>query len=85
MNKSLRKYRAQNMYLPYNWTNNGRVELRTASSICALCYKDFIRSKLLLSNEMRTATKGEDVFELVDMITFLKKMVLMEQASRLHN
>ena len=37
--------------------------------------KDSIRSKLLLSNEMRTATKGEDVFELVDMITFLKKMV----------
>ena len=36
--------------------------------------KDSIRSKLLLSNEMRTATK-EDVFELVDMITFLKKMV----------
>ena len=38
--------------------------------------KDSIRSKLLLSNEMRTATKGEDVSELVDMITFIKKMVI---------
>ena len=38
MNKSLRKYRAQNMDLPTTGQNNGRVELRTASSICALCY-----------------------------------------------
>ena len=28
--------------------------------------KDSIRSELLLSNKMRTTTKGEDVFELVD-------------------
>ena len=33
--------------------------------------KDSIRSELLLSNEMRTTTKGEDVFELVD--NFFKK------------
>ena len=28
--------------------------------------KDSIRSELLLSNEMRTTSKGKDVFELVD-------------------
>ena len=33
--------------------------------------KDAIRSELLLINEMRTTTKGEDVFELVD--NFFKK------------
>ena len=35
--------------------------------------KDSILSELLLSNEMRTATKGEDVFELVD--NFFKENV----------
>ena len=35
--------------------------------------KDSIGSELLLSNEMRTATKGEDVFELVD--NFFKENV----------
>ena len=33
--------------------------------------KDAIRSELLLINEMKTTTKGKDVFELVD--NFLKK------------
>ena len=38
---------------------------------CAI--NDAIRSELLLIIEMRTTTKGEDVFELVD--NFFKKMV----------
>ena len=38
--------------------------------------KDAIRSELLLINEMRTTTKGKDVFELVD--NFFNKMVSNE-------
>ena len=54
---------------------------RTNVSNCAqlleepLCYanKDSIRSELLLSNELRTTTRGENLFELVD--NFKKKKV----------
>ena len=44
-----------------------------AQLLVYVCYatKDAIRSELLLINEMRTTTKGEDVFELVD--NFFKK------------
>ena len=35
---------------------------------------DFIRSELLLSNEFRTTTRGEDVFEIID--SFFQKNVL---------
>ena len=44
-----------------------------AQLLVFVCYAttDFIRSELLLSNELRITTKGEDVFELVDI--FLKE------------
>ena len=35
--------------------------------------EDSIQSELLLSNDLRSTTRGEDVFELVD--NFFKKMV----------
>ena len=51
------------MDLPYNWTKQRMCRTNVI--------KDSIRSELLLSNELRTTTKGEDVFELVH--NFFKK------------
>ena len=65
-NKSLRRYKAQNMAFAIQLDETTDVS-NCAQLLVLVCYatEDTIRSKSLLVNKLRTATR-EDVFELVN-------------------